>query len=160
MSRNLRTNLVTAAATTRLCSLASDEDEQAYLTASSALNFFDNETLLANMTNVTAHIDAKDITDWASFHDVFASTMGFPSFYGRNMDAWIDCMSCLDEPEAGLTKIFVKPGGQLALHIDDASGLRVRCPEIYAALVECVSFVNARRTDGGLPPVIDFKLNG
>jgi len=33
------------------------------------------------------------ITDWASFHDVFMHTLGFPDFYGRNMDAWIDCMT-------------------------------------------------------------------
>jgi len=48
-------------------------------------------------------IEGKRISDWNSFHDTFADTLGFPSFYGRNMDAWIDCMTCLDDPEAGMT---------------------------------------------------------
>jgi hypothetical protein len=38
-------------------------------------------------------IDTRLITDWASFHDVFARSFGFPDYYGRNMDAWNDCMT-------------------------------------------------------------------
>jgi RNAse (barnase) inhibitor barstar len=36
---------------------------------------------------------ASAIDGPASFHEAFASALGFPSWYGRNMDAWIDCMS-------------------------------------------------------------------
>ncbi|MFN7542324.1 MAG: barstar family protein [Acidobacteriota bacterium] len=32
-------------------------------------------------------IPVDGITDWRTFHDVFQRTFGFPSFYGRNMDA-------------------------------------------------------------------------
>ena len=35
-------------------------------------------------------IDLRGITDTASFHAVFAETLGFPHFYGNNMDAWVD----------------------------------------------------------------------
>ena len=28
--------------------------------------------------------------------------MGFPGFYDRNMNAWIDCMSYIDELGAGM----------------------------------------------------------
>jgi hypothetical protein len=114
----------------------------------------------ANMMNSEVHIRAKDITDWASFHDVFAVALGFPGFYGRNLDAWIDCMSYLDEPESGMTQIQVEPGGQLSLIIDGASGLRDRCPEIFAALVECSTFVNERRVEQGLPAVLALRLDG
>ncbi|MDZ4753789.1 MAG: barstar family protein [Phycisphaerae bacterium] len=31
----------------------------------------------------------------------FAETFGFPGFYGRNMNAWNDCMTFLDGPDAG-----------------------------------------------------------
>jgi hypothetical protein len=48
-------------------------------------------------------IDATSIRDWNSFHAVFKQAMGFPDFYGANMDAWIDCMSYLDDPAAGMT---------------------------------------------------------
>jgi len=30
--------------------------------------------------------------DWETFHDEFQEKMGFFDGYGRNMDAWIDCM--------------------------------------------------------------------
>ncbi|HEY4646882.1 MAG TPA: barstar family protein, partial [Steroidobacteraceae bacterium] len=52
-----------------------------------------------------ARVDGSRIHDWASFHDEFNRTFAFPDFYGRNMDAWIDCMSSLDEPSAQLTGI-------------------------------------------------------
>jgi len=49
-------------------------------------------------------VDCDRITDWESFHSVFADVFGFPNFYGRNMNAWIDCMSYLDEPKAGIAR--------------------------------------------------------
>jgi len=52
-------------------------------------------------------IDASKITDWASFHDCFSEKLGFPGFYGRKMDAWNDCMTCLDDPETGMTSDFM-----------------------------------------------------
>lgn len=32
-------------------------------------------------------LDTRRITDWDTFHDVFAEVFGFPGFYGRNMNA-------------------------------------------------------------------------
>ena len=55
-------------------------------------------------------LQSKNITDWESFHTVFAKEMGFPDFYGRNMDAWIDCMSYLDDAGAGMTRLSVARG--------------------------------------------------
>jgi RNAse (barnase) inhibitor barstar len=56
-------------------------------------------------------LDCDRITDWESFHAVFAEVFGFPSFYGRNMDAWIDCMSYLDKPEVGMSTVQSLPEG-------------------------------------------------
>jgi len=80
-------------------------------------------------------IDASLILDWGSFHDVFAEAFGFPSFYGRNMDAWIDCLTYLDDPKAGMTSVHVSKGEILTLLVDGASGLKKRCPEQFSALV-------------------------
>ena len=33
-------------------------------------------------------IPVDTIIDWESFHDVFQTALGFPSFYGRNMNAF------------------------------------------------------------------------
>jgi len=62
------------------------------------------------MKNSVVEIDTRRITDWASFHDVFAEVFGFPGFYGRDMDAWIDCLTYLDSPEDGMSRICVELG--------------------------------------------------
>ena len=49
----------------------------------------------------------SQITDWDSFHETFAAALGFPSYYGRNMNAWVDCLTYEDD---GMTAIPVKPG--------------------------------------------------
>ncbi len=99
-------------------------------------------------------LDCGRITDWDSFHAVFAEVFGFPGFYGRNMNAWIDCMSYLDEPGAGMSAVGVPAGGVLTLQLDGVDEFAVRCPEQYAALIECAAFVNWRRSSRGEPGVL------
>lgn len=99
-------------------------------------------------------IDASRISDWDSFHDTFAETFGFPGFYGRNMDAWNDCMTYLDDPDAGMTSTHVTPGDVIVLCVSAVADFRKRCPEIYDALVECSAFVNYRRIETGAPAVL------
>lgn len=99
-------------------------------------------------------LDTRRITDWDSFHDVFAEAFGFPGFYGRNMNAWIDCMSYLDDPGAGMSAVHVPAGEALALRLEHADDFAVRCPEQYRALVECAEFVNQRCIDAGQGPLL------
>lgn len=98
------------------------------------------------MPNPVVTIDARRITDWRSFHGVFAEAFGFPDFYGGNMDAWIDCLSSLDAPSEGMTTIHCAPGGVVVLQIDHARDFARRCPEHWASLIECAAFVNWRLT--------------
>ena len=70
------------------------------------------------MAHVTIRIDTRLINDWSSFHHVFKQQFGFPEFYGSNMNAWIDCMSSLDDPEAGMSKVHVQKGGVLVIELD------------------------------------------
>ena len=102
----------------------------------------------------TIRIDCSQIRDRDSFHDRFAETFGFPAFYGRNMDAWIDCLTNIDDVAAGMTSIHVNPGEVLTLILDDVKALKARCPEIHEALIECSAFVNWRRLDVSQPPVL------
>lgn len=99
-------------------------------------------------------IDCGRIHDWGAFHDVFAETFGFPSFYGRNMDAWIDCMTYLDDPGAGMTAVSVEPGTILILQLGAVEDFVARCPELYTALVDGAAFVNRRRVEQGRSAVI------
>lgn len=78
------------------------------------------------MVVTMARIDGANIVDWDSFHEEFHRVFEFPDFYGRNMDAWIDCMTSLDEEAAGMTGIHVKPGGVLTLEIVNARRLKTR----------------------------------
>ena len=101
------------------------------------------------MKNPIVKLDTRRITDWQSFHDVFAEQFGFPDFYGRNMDAWIDCMTSLDALEHGMTSIHAHSGGVVVLQLDHVDDFAARCPELYDAVVEATSFVNWRRIDVG-----------
>jgi RNAse (barnase) inhibitor barstar len=105
-------------------------------------------------SSAIVRIDADAIVDWASFHDVFAQSLGFPGFYGRNLNAWIDCMTYVDDVDAGMTTVHVASGQVLTLVIENAAAFRARCPGQFAALVEDAAFVNWRRIAQGQPAVL------
>jgi hypothetical protein len=104
-------------------------------------------------------IDANRILDWSSFHSVFAKAFGFPDFYGANMNAWIDCLSSLDDPDSGMTKIHIESGETLTVLIENAGALKERCPEQFSALVECAAFVNYRCTQNDQPALIALAFS-
>lgn len=103
-------------------------------------------------------IRASTISDWESFHDVFAAALGFPEFYGRNMNAWIDCLTYADEDD-GMRSIVVPPGDVLTLQLAGATEFAARCPEQYAAVVECSAFVNWRRIEAGQRPIVALSFS-
>ncbi|RDS90974.1 barstar family protein [Pseudomonas fluorescens] len=104
-------------------------------------------------------VDANLISDWQTFHNVFAEKFGFPGFYGRNMDAWVDCLSYLGDPGAEMSSIHVQSGQTLALVIDNAQSFKRRCPEQFEALVECAAFVNWRIVIAGGTPLLALAFN-
>ena len=93
-------------------------------------------------------IDGRSICDWNSFHDVFARTFDFPGYYGRNMNAWIDC---IDETgnEVGIRTLLIEHAGHL----------KAANPEIYDALIECAAFVNWRRVSQGGAAVLALAFH-
>jgi len=99
-------------------------------------------------------IDASEILDWPSFHSVFAKAFGFPAFYGRNMDAWIDCMTSLDDPRSGMSAVHAPQDGIVLVKLLNAKAFASRCPEQAAALNDCAAFVNWRRCEQGSAPVL------
>jgi RNAse (barnase) inhibitor barstar len=97
------------------------------------------------------HVDGAQLRDWDSFHSVFASAFGFPDFYGRNMNAWIDCMTSLDAPEDEMTSVHGLASDPVVLQLDNANAVP---KEIFDALVECAAFVNWRRLEQGHPAIL------
>jgi RNAse (barnase) inhibitor barstar len=108
---------------------------------------------------VLVKVDTSRITDWNTFHDVFAEAFGFPAFYGRNMNAWIDCMRYLDDPAAEMTKIHVSPGGVVVMQLDEVKDFASRCPELYATLIECCASVNYGRIEMGYEAILALSFH-
>jgi RNAse (barnase) inhibitor barstar len=104
------------------------------------------------------YIDAGKISDWDSFHDIFSKTFGFPDFYGRNMDAWIDCMTYLDDPGTEMTSVHIGAGDVLVLCMTAVKDFKKRCPDVYDAIVECSSFVNYRRIETDSPAILALSF--
>jgi hypothetical protein len=104
-------------------------------------------------------IDASRIRDWGTFHSVFQNALGFPGYYGRNMDAWIDCLTYADDAQAGMVATPVPRGKVLTLLIEDAGRFRNRCPEQYDALIEGSAAVNNRRIEQGEPAVLVLAMS-
>jgi len=102
-------------------------------------------------------IDTNEITDWETFHNVFSKAFGFPDFYGRNMSAWIDCMSSLECPEDGMTTVHTENGKTLILELENISSLAERNKDIYEAIIESSAFVNYRKLDVGEPAVLTLS---
>jgi len=75
------------------------------------------------------------------------------------MDAWIDCMTSLHDPAAGMSGIVVGEGEILTMVVDGAKQLRDNCPDQYAGLIECASFVNWRRIESGDKPILALAMH-
>ena len=111
------------------------------------------------MTVNLVKIDCANIKDWGSFHEEFARVLGFPDFYGRNMDAWIDCMSSLSDPNDGMTQIHCEKGEVVTIELANINDFKSRCPEQYDAIIECSAFVNWRLIEIDQPPVIALSFH-
>ena len=110
------------------------------------------------MVTAKASVDCSKILDWKSFHDEFAAVFGFPDFYGRNMNAWIDCMTSLDEPDHGMTRIHPAKGCVLTMQLENVAPFREQHPDLYAAIIECAALVNWRRIEVGEPAVLAISF--
>jgi hypothetical protein len=100
-----------------------------------------------------ALIRTEEITDWESFHEAFKQEMGFPDFYGMNMNAWIDCLTYLDEGD-GMSRYNLAEGEMMHIELSDTNSFKTRLPEIFNGLIECSAAVNQRYTEAGKAPKI------
>ncbi|MBD5779652.1 barstar family protein [Pelagicoccus sp. NFK12] len=92
-------------------------------------------------------LDVSKISDWDSFHDFFSEELGFPDYYGRNMDAWIDCVGDL----------FEQGNDLLCFELEEMKDLKERSKEIYEAINECSAFVNYRMTEQGQDSILSLS---
>ncbi|MGB3635174.1 MAG: barstar family protein [Rubrobacteraceae bacterium] len=90
----------------------------------------------------TVRLDANTIVDRDSFHGTFKEPFGFPDWYGANMDAWIECMSDLDDVESGMTEIKLDSEEMLCLEVTGVESLAERIPDVLEDSVVCTALVN------------------
>ncbi|WP_034295338.1 barstar family protein [Herbaspirillum sp. RV1423] len=94
----------------------------------------------------TARLNGELIADWDSFHDECAKVFGFPDFYGRNMNAWVDCLSYLRDDD-GMSKFVLKDNEVLTIEVQHSEKLRATAPDILEELQFCVAMINERCAD-------------
>ena len=80
-----------------------------------------------------------------AFHSSFAEIMGFPGFYGHNWNAWIDCMSYVDDPSAGMSRVLVAPDEQLEFVVQGYEFCsELDESDVFRDFCICAGFVNSR----------------
>ena len=100
-------------------------------------------------------LPTTEIRNEKSFHAACQRMFGFPDFYAHTMDAWIDCLSCLDDASAEMTSLTLAPGELLLIVVPDSAKLK---KEIFSVLIDGTIAVNSRFVDRGKPPVIGLVL--
>ena len=111
------------------------------------------------MRTVTVVINTAKIGDGDSFHAEFAKMMGFPDSYGRNADAWIDCMSDLGDPDTGMTKFSVAADEICIIEVLFSEDFSRRLPDIFSALVGGTAAVNQRAKAAGRSPLLALAFS-
>jgi hypothetical protein len=102
-------------------------------------------------------LDGAQIKDWATFHDACQREFGFPDYYGRNMDAWVDCMSYLRDDD-GMSKFRLAENEVLEIEITNSAQLKQNQPEILDEMTFCVEAINDRYADYGEKPALKLTL--
>jgi hypothetical protein len=105
----------------------------------------------------TVRLDGEKITNWEGFHSESQAVFGFPDFYGRNMDAWIDSLSTLREGD-GMSKFTLGPEETLQIELLHSDILRKKAPDMLGALKEYTSIVNQLYIENGEEPALTLVL--
>ncbi len=99
----------------------------------------------------SAILDTRAIADWNSFHDACKAAFGFPEFYGRNGNAFIDCFNYVDEGD-GMSRFHLAPDETLTIEVWGAGEFTKRAPEQALALLQWIGSVNQNMIAEGKPP--------
>jgi RNAse (barnase) inhibitor barstar len=105
----------------------------------------------------TVKLNGELLTDWDAFHTVSQQAFGFPDFYGRNISAWIDCLSYLRD-EDGMSSVKLKEDEILTIALSHSEPLGQRFPELLEELQFCVAMINERYEDYGEKPALQLLL--
>ena len=106
---------------------------------------------------VVVDIDGEKCLTDEAMHTAFSEAFGFPYFYGRNWDAWIDLMSRLNDESNDCT-LVVPDKAVVCLSIKSAKVIKEKAPRIWEDLNECTAFVNWRLVNNGEAPLLALSF--
>lgn len=96
-------------------------------------------------------LDCSKFSNENIFYDEIIPIFGFPDFFGRNINALIDCLSGLRYPEEGMIKVNVTKNGSLLLILKNYS---LADDIVQKTLMFSVESVNYRSQQDQLEPAI------
>jgi RNAse (barnase) inhibitor barstar len=86
-------------------------------------------------------VNGATIVDGPSFHDEFSRAFRFVDGYGRNREAWIDCMTDLHGPNA-LSDLRLPAGESIEIVLKGSAAMAKSYPAIFAELLRLVRYAN------------------
>jgi len=102
-------------------------------------------------------IDFSTINNIEEMHIVLQEKFGFPHFYGKNLNALIDCLSSLRYPEDKMSSLFLdSPNEVLFLKTKKLSSKSIK---VLQCLLLAIESVNSRYILKGQTPCIVLSLN-
>ena len=105
----------------------------------------------------TVCLDGAAMTSWDAFHTQSQQAFGFPEFYGRTLDSWVDCLSYLRDDD-GMSSIRLGPDDVLQIDILHADAWRVAHPDMLDEVLYCIEGINERYADYGEKPALQAHL--
>jgi len=133
--------------------MADDRDSTSPPLRTSVIRYDDPFAPVFPESPEVVRIDAAEIVDWDSFHSVSVKSFGLPEFYGRNLDAWIDCLSDL-RLDTRMTRFRLEAGQVLLIELVGAADLRRRLPDVFEGLIDAITTVNQRFREEGTGPAL------
>lgn len=86
-------------------------------------------------------IDFSKLETMEDFHNEMKVLFGFPDFYGKNINAFIDCLTSLRYPEDGMTSLTLEKDEVLLLEVNN---LNYENYEMVVTFFSSIQFVNYR----------------
>ena len=91
----------------------------------------------------TPHVILKTaMKNETSLHGEFQRVLSFPLFCGANMSPCVDCMGYLDNPNAGISTIWVEPREILILQVKSAADFKRNALSLWQAFLDRVAFIS------------------
>ena len=72
-------------------------------------------------------LDMSGILDEETFHEYISKLLGFPGYYGYNLDAFWDCIT--DDEQSSMPRRLI---------VEGLADLKRRLPELHDGMIECL----------------------